>query len=766
MSDYIQSSFDLAPNAVIVVDANGCFVDVNPAAEKIFGFNKNEILGKDMAVHIVPEHMRDNHSAGMARLQATGETRIVGRRIEVPALRKSGEEFQLELLIQQIGTPEEPVFIGFANDLSQHIAAFEEMSNQEQEAKRSSQAKSVFLANMSHEIRTPLNGMLGMTSLLLETNLDPKQLDYLKTLRSSGQDLLTLINDILDFSKLESGQLQLEENSFSLRNLVEETIELFWPQATKRGLALSYATRTVSADMVLGDAGRLRQILNNFISNALKFTDHGGVLVELDSVKSDQDMIELELAVSDTGPGIPESKQSFVFDRFSQLEQSNSREFEGAGLGLAICRQLAELMGGDVGVVSDGQSGSKFFARISFKADTQQNSAPSVSLPDLEAVLFFQDPHEKTAIGSRFSEAGAVVHSLQNPDELLDILNAIDRKSSIVIAFDSRTDESFLDLTFQSIGRSGRSVVLAQVCGVEQDVAVPGRIVRLEKPVRYGTLVGRVREALGLTFEFEGKVDEQAEIEQQTAGKAFRILVVDDNQTNQIVSRAMLEQLGHRVDVCGDGFEAVKTASTFNYDLVFMDIHMPGMDGLEATRKIRASAGEQRKVPIIALTANVLPETKKACSDVGMNGFLQKPVSKDSLREAISTSKLPETGPQRESEIGSGQNDTSQLPLFDGVKMKQLISDVGEERIKTVLDVFSRELSSLAQRLDDCDDHDEAAKIAHQIKGASSNFGAARLQETARVFEDAFRMGDQESIDRYRKEFSSAMAATLEFMSN
>jgi len=766
MSDYIQSSFDLTPNAVIVVDANGCFVDVNPAAEKIFGFSKSEILGKDMALHIVPEHMRDNHSAGMARLQATGETRIVGRRIEVPALRKSGEEFHLELLIQQIGSSEEPMFVGFASDLSQHIAAFEEMSNQEQEAKRSSQAKSVFLANMSHEIRTPLNAMLGMTSLLLETNLDPKQLDYLKTLRTSGQDLLTLINDVLDFSKLESGQLPLEESSFSLRNLVEETIELFWPAATKRGLALSYATRTSNADMVIGDAGRLRQILNNFISNALKFTEQGGVLVELNSVKSDQGSVEIELAVSDTGPGIPESKQSFVFDRFSQLEQSNSREFEGAGLGLAICRQLAELMGGDVGVVSDGQSGSKFFAHISFKQDAQQDQEYGISFPDVEAVLFFQDPYEKIAIGSRFSEAGAVTHTLHDPANLLEILNTVDKNSSIVVAFDSKTDESFLDLAFLVIGRSGRSVMLAQVCDVDQDVAVPERIVRLEKPVRFGTLVGRVREALGLTFKFEDKINDQEEVEQQSPAKALRILVVDDNQTNQIVSRAMLEQLGHRVDVCGDGFEAVKTASTFNFDLVFMDIHMPGMDGLEATRKIRASAGEQRKVPIIALTANVLPETKKACSDVGMNGFLQKPVSKDSLRDAISITAASAPSRLLDDDASPPSVDHADVPLFDGLKLKQLISDVGEERVKVVLEVFARELADLAASLDACDDNDEAAKIAHQIKGASSNFGATRLQETARIFEDAFRQGDETEIDRHRKEFSAAMADTLEFMNN
>jgi PAS domain S-box-containing protein len=490
-SAMLASSLD----GVITIDRDGTILEFNAAAAQMFGYDAAAAIGRHMADLIIPPAMRTAHTEGMERYRQTGSGPILNSRIEIEAMRSDGSLFPVELAVTAAKLDEREVFTAFLRDISPRKAFERELREARDAAEAASQAKSEFLSTMSHEIRTPMNGVIGMAGLILDTYLSPQQRHFAETLRDTAGDMLRIINDILDFSKLEAGRMEFENIPFDLGQLVTSVTDLLTVKATAQGLTLRTEIAPGTPVHLIGDPGRLRQVLLNLVDNGVKFTAAGSVTIEVGSGSPAPDgQARLRFAVRDTGIGIPEHVQKTLFQHFVQADSSISREFGGTGLGLAISRRLVEHMDGTIGVESVPGQGATF----------------------------------------RF-------------DVLLDV------------------DPS------------------------------PGRIVEPE-PVTV----------------------------QQ---RRLRILLVEDNPTNQLVAVTRLEFMGQRVDAVASGREAIEAVRTIPYDLVLMDVMMPEMDGLTATRAIRSLPAPARDIPIVAMTANVFREHERACLAAGMDGFLGKPVT-------------------------------------------------------------------------------------------------------------------------------------------
>lgn len=763
----LRATISAALDGVIVIDLNGNVVEINKTAEEMFGFSREEILGQQMVEHIVPHHHRAGHNAGMAHYRRTGEGPVLGKRIELTALRRSGEEFPIELAISEVEQQSGTVFVAFVRDITDQKQAVHEIQESRNRAESANQAKSEFLANMSHEIRTPLNAMLGIAGILRDTELTAKQSDYVRTLQRSGRDLLFLINDILDVSKLEAGEVILDSVPFSLRDLAEEVVELFHPQAAAKELSLAYVLAAGSPEWVVGDEGRVRQILHNFVGNAIKFTERGGVSIKIQAHESETTpgSAQIHLSVVDTGRGIPEEDATRLFDRFTQVEKGDARTFYGAGLGLAITKGLAELMGGSVGFSSKIAEGSDFFADILLPMQSGPVVSNSVRLDEILAIVDVQDSIISESLIEDLRAAGA--HAVSLEDVSLHVLS--EHHSAVLfvdadrrgrdIANSMRPFDSF-EGAFRLFG------VQIQLDGAKPMDAFDAV---LNVPIRYQTMVARIRESFGLDFQFGPEIKETSDVaDSGSDGKPMRILVVDDNQTNQLVCSMMLEALGHHADVVGSGPDAVSAVLALDYDLVFMDIQMPGMDGIEATTQIRDQSGPSRHVPIMALTANVFPETRQKCEAAGMNGFIQKPVSKADLREAVRqhTKRDPAPGPLPALNKDSVQSDLSD-GLIDQSKIQEMVDMFGAQKFQTLFGVFSQELLELSKSLRaEGLSLEQESRLAHRLKGISGDFGAVPLHRTAKEHEAVTAKGDAESAANHRPSLFDLIDKTLAAISD
>ncbi|MEH6403919.1 MAG: PAS domain S-box protein, partial [Sneathiella sp.] len=340
----VEASMD----AIVMIDDAGLILEFNPAAEELFGYQRNQVIGANMGELIVPEEFRQAHAHSIKNFLNLKDGSIIGRRLELTAKKSNATLFPVELVIASALQQGKYIFVGYIRDITDRKEYSQKIETALEAARFANEAKSEFLANMSHEIRTPLNGMLGMAGLLLDTQLDSKQLHLIETVRKSGDDLLAIINDILDFSKLEANLLSLEENEFSPRELLENVVELYWANARQKNLYLSQFVDHNMPNSLVGDSGRVRQVLNNLVSNAIKFVHQGGIQVSVSFTKLDKNRTQIVFSVTDTGVGISLPDQQTLFDRFTQVEGGSNREKQGVGLGLAISRELCQLMGGDL----------------------------------------------------------------------------------------------------------------------------------------------------------------------------------------------------------------------------------------------------------------------------------------------------------------------------------------------------------------------------------------------------------------------------------
>lgn len=534
-----------------------------------------------------------------------------------------------------------------ANDELEHAVAerTEELSRARDAAMEANKAKSLFLATMSHEIRTPLNGLIGTMSLLEDTKPTPVQKDLMEIMRLSGDALLTVINDVLDFSKIEAGKLSLERESFDLRKTVREAFGLLSVQARRKGLDLQLDVDREVPQVCVGDAGRLRQILLNLLSNAVKFTGSGFVRCEVKALEVEEKRARMRFVVEDSGIGITAEAQAELFRPFSQADASTTRRFGGTGLGLAICARLVKLMGGTIGVESTVGRGSRFFFDLEFELDRGEDSVADAAAALMGRRILIVDDVEvnRKILRHQLEAAGCECIEAHSAAEALELLMGDLRSASPVDA--AIIDVEMPVMNGMMLVRAIRAqknlsrfpIVLISSAELREAGHSFEDMVHatLLKPAAPTDLLRALSGALwraDCRAVHEEESSEEAGAE-KAASRERRVLVAEDNPVNLAVIRRLLEKAGYEVQVAVNGEEAFEAARGEDFDFIFMDCHMPRMDGYQATRAIRdyQSRENARMTPIIAVTADAMPETREACLAAGMNDFMVKPISHRTL---------------------------------------------------------------------------------------------------------------------------------------
>jgi two-component system sensor histidine kinase/response regulator len=533
-------------------------------------------------------------------------------------------------------------WVGTLADVTSEVDAEAAMSDARDKATEASRLKSDFLANMSHEIRTPMNGVIGMTDLLLETELDARQRDYAQTVRNSGEALLTIIDDILDFSKVEAGMLEIEDIEFSVRNVVNDVVDLLAGSAQAKGLELISVFDSSVPPVISGDPGRMRQVLTNLIGNAIKFTQAGEVVVRVNEIDVPGADTVIRFDVSDTGEGIAPNKLDLIFQPFVQADTSDSRKYGGTGLGLAISSQLVALMGGVCGVSSQQGAGSTFWFTICVRAVRKTDNLPSVD-PGLAgvAVLIVDDNSTQLSVLSEYlTDWGMAVTAVKSGEGALAALRAamIDgRPFTVALVDQSMPLMDGLDVKSAILADPSVDPHLVLMTGLGQgrrrgDNAESGVWASLSKPIHREELRACLRVALALPAGDVATIRRPVRALHGPAKEELgRLLLAEDNPINQKVAVAMLSSAGYHVDTVCNGAEAVQAVAVHPYDVILMDCQMPELNGYEATAAIRASEGTGRHTPIIAMTAGARQEDRERCFAEGMDSYLPKPVNKDAL---------------------------------------------------------------------------------------------------------------------------------------
>ena len=774
-----------AGDAIVSIDAEGAIREFNRAAERLFGYTAAEMAGESLT-RLIPERFHEAHRADLHRSLESGERRLRSwRNLDLVGLTQDGRELPLEMSFSRFEARGRSFFTGILRDISHRKQVEAELGAARDRALEASRLKSEFLARMSHEIRTPMNGIIGMTGLLLDTELTAGQRHHAETVRKSADALLTIINDILDFSKIEAGRLRLEPVSFDIMVAVEEVGELLSSAAAEKGLDLIIRIAPDVPRHVVGDPGRIRQILINLANNAIKFTATGHVLLNMEREESADGEVLLRFGVSDTGIGIAEDRLEHIFDKFTQVDASSTRRYGGTGLGLAISRELVTLMGGTLRVMSRLGEGSTFTARVRLPigAASPRATTAALELSGVRGLIVDDNEINRQVLRERLASWR------MRADDVASAATALAALRAAAAAGDPYgvvlTDFEMPDGDGETLARAVRSdpvlrgVPMVLLTSVDQPegaehVRAAGFGAYLVKPVRASLLMDALLTVCGARLEGEaGEMVTQATLMRRGSERAqvepgallhVRVLLVEDNAVNQQVATAMLEQLGARVDVAADGKEALEQVALLPYDLIFMDCEMPEMDGYAATAEIRRREDGGRRIPIVAMTAHAMEGDREQCLAAGMDDYITKPVSPAAIgavvRRWVRTSGARNAAAPAE----------TQPAALDAARIAQLRATLGRgdgAQFRRLVETFLGDTGVRLGELRQCLNRKDAAmvrRLAHTLRGSCLSLGALRMTEVASALERVSAQGDGAAaslVDQLEAEFRRAESALV-----
>jgi PAS domain S-box-containing protein len=773
-----------ANDAIVSTDTEGKIIFWNHGAQKMFGYSEEEVLQQSLNLILSTEAFKDKDLKTFLTLDGDDSH----KKIDLKGKNKDGSEFPMECSLANWKTGTQTYFTAVFHDITEHERVKEMLGQVADSAIEASRLKAEFLANVSHEIRTPMNGILGMTALLLQSELSTRQREFADSVKTCADDLLTLINDILDFSKIEAGKLRFEKVSFDLSTVVEGAVDFLAERAHTKGIELSLFIAQDIHQEVSGDPGRLRQVLMNLIGNALKFTEEGEVQVRVEKEQENENRTILRFSVRDTGIGIPQELQEDLFQPFVQADSSTSRKYGGTGLGLAISKQLVNGLGGQIGIESKPKDGSTFWFSLPFdKQPTIPKSAsPKKGRESMRALVV--DDHEsvRRIIQEYFKSEEIVCDAASDATSALQLMKseaAAGKPYTVAILDLEMPKIDGMDLARQiksdTTLNSTRLMLMTAINFQDNtdEMSQMGIEASLTKPVKRGALFECLIQVLTLNFDPKkgtfrprrGLSDSKiyfskaiADINQDAAvvrKKPFKILVAEDNSVNQTVALRQLNDLGYNADAVANGQEVLDALAKSPYDLILMDCQMPAMDGYDATSEIRKLEGTSRHTIIVALTAHALDADKERCLQVGMDDYISKPFDPKDLSAILekwlenktngngANGKTPEPKPSQESKTPP----PGMAPSIDFKRLKLAAGD-NPQSVDELLELFINQTSSELEQLKIAiasNKTEDGAQIAHKCAGSSETCGMMRL---GKLFREMIKLCKEQNT----AEFASA----------
>ncbi|MCP4139963.1 MAG: response regulator [Chloroflexi bacterium] len=782
--NYFEALIENSPTAVVLIDTEQKIVHCNPAFENLYGHNSTAVTGENIDELIAPKEYQEEAS-DLSNKVLTDRVHMISKR-----KKKDGTLIDVEIFGVPIFMEDEWVgSLALYHDISVLVAA-------RQAADEANRSKSEFLANMSHEIRTPMNGVIGMLDIALDTELSGEQKEYLSIAQQSAEALLTLLNDILDYSKIEAKKLDLEIIEFDLRSTVEGVAYTIASRAEEKGLELAALVPPDMSTDLLGDPGRLRQVLINLLGNAIKFTEKGEVVVRTEKIEESEEHIKIRFSVEDTGIGIKADRLDAIFQRFTQADGSTTRKFGGTGLGLAISQHLVEAMGGELTVESEYEKGSIFGFTIELGKQAKKEGEANIKVTDLQGlkILIIDDNDTNRIILQKMVESfGATSYSVSRGQEGLDALLVVRHTNEApydMVLLDMQMPEMDGEQVARAIFSDPRNKALSVV--ILTSMGKRGDAKRLENLGCAGYLLKPIKQQL--LFDALVKIMNEKETKLPGTGrlvtrhlvkekkrKAETILLVEDNPVNQKVVLALLQKAGHSVDTANNGKEALEMLENKKYGLILMDIQMPVMGGFEAMHQIRAKEAGKSHIPIIALTAHAMKSDRERCIKEGMDDYISKPIDKRSLFTTVNRWSKKSAAATEEV-----QDFSNIVSVFGDEKPAPAARPVAGSRAENISPVdmvdalprfgndhkFFYEMSldfqkQLPQNISDMksaltkEDMTAMNSLAHGLKGVASTFSATRLADLSARLEEKSKKKELDQINELVAEIAKEAELVL-----